>query len=69
MKSNLSGVDRIIRLILAAVFLGNGIYYNWWWVLAIGGVLLLTGIGGRCPVYRLFNLSSKGHPTAEHYYY
>ncbi len=63
MKKNLGNADRIIRIILAAflafLYLGNMVTGTLGIVLAIlGGVLLLTGLLGFCPLYKLVGLSS-----------
>ena len=63
MKRNLSDVDRIIRVVLAALFAylyfggvvtgGLGII-----LLVVGAVFLLTGALAYCPLYGLFKLST-----------
>ncbi|HMD88218.1 MAG TPA: DUF2892 domain-containing protein [Anaerolineaceae bacterium] len=57
---NESGVDRMIRVVIGIALLasalggivtgGLGIF-----LIVIGGILLLTGVVGFCPLYRLFN--------------
>jgi len=64
MKLNMSGVDRIIRIIVAIAI---GVLYL---MDALSGVLgailmilavifILTSAIGFCPLYRLFNISTK----------
>ncbi|MBE3039295.1 MAG: DUF2892 domain-containing protein [Chloroflexi bacterium] len=63
MKMNEGPVDRIIRVIagMALVALGllgvvSGV---WMWVAyLLGAILLVTGIVGFCPLYKLFKLST-----------
>ena len=63
MKMNEGPVDRIIRVIagIALVALGllgvvSGV---WMWVAyLLGAILLVTGIVGFCPLYKLFKLST-----------
>ncbi len=57
MKANEGTADRVIRVILGVVLLGAGIFFvqgTLGIVLdVLGAVLLLTGIVGFCPLYRL----------------
>jgi hypothetical protein len=63
MKTNESGLDRIIRVILGFALLtlyftatvtgGLGIVF-----LVLGAVALLTGVVGFCPLYALLKLST-----------
>ena len=58
MKTNESGLDRVIRVIagiaLLVLFFSNIISGTFGIVLAvIGGVLLVTGAVGFCPLYAL----------------
>lgn len=63
MKKNMGSMDRIIRLILAAVFVilfatqmvtGTIAYI----LLGLAGVFALTSIISFCPLYTLFGLST-----------
>jgi len=66
MKANENGVDRALRLILGIVLLVAS--YMWLGVAAgeitgiiaaiIGAVLVLTGLVGFCPAYRLVGMST-----------
>ena len=63
MKKNLGNADRIIRIILAAflafLYFGNVVTGTLGIVLVVlGGVLVLTGLLGFCPLYRLVGLST-----------
>ncbi|MCK6538413.1 MAG: DUF2892 domain-containing protein [Anaerolineales bacterium] len=63
MKRNMSNTDRIVRVIVAALFAwlyfggiatgGLGVV-----LLALGGVFLLTSIVGFCPLYAPFKFST-----------
>lgn len=63
MKQNVGNIDRIIRLLLAAVF---GVLFFTQTVpgtaglilLVLGGVFGFTAILGFCPLYTLFGLST-----------
>jgi hypothetical protein len=58
MKTNVGGIDRILRIIVGLALLAWGWYAQNWWG-AIGAVPLLTGAIGWCPMYLLVGLSTK----------
>jgi hypothetical protein len=63
MKKNIGTADRIIRILLAAVFaylyFGGIVTGTLGLVLVVlGGVFLLTSLVGICPLYMLFGLST-----------
>ena len=63
MKKNESGLDRIIRIILAAViavlYFTGVLSGTWAIVLGIVGVIsLVTGLTGFCALYKLFGIST-----------
>ena len=63
MKRNLSNIDRIVRVVLAAVFAYlhfGGIVTGTLGIvlLVLGGVFLLTAVVAFCPLYLPFNLST-----------
>lgn len=63
MKMNEGPVDRIIRVIVGIALIALGLLGVatgvWMWVAYILGViLLLTGIVGFCPLYKLFKTST-----------
>lgn len=58
MKSNVGGIDRILRIVLGLVLIGltvSGTIGVWGWV---GAVLLGTGLIGWCPPYAIFGFST-----------
>jgi len=60
MKSNVGGIDRVLRIVaglglLSVLFLVEGA--NRWWGL-VGIVPLATGLFSFCPVYPLFGIST-----------
>lgn len=64
MKRNMSNLDRIIRVVLAAVF--AILYFTGTLtgtlgiiLLVLGGVFLLTALVGFCPLYVPFKFSTK----------
>ncbi len=58
MKSNVGGLDRIVRIIAGLVLIGltlNQTIGAWGW---IGVVPLATGLFGTCPLYSLLGLNT-----------
>lgn len=58
MKSNVGGIDRILRIIVGLVLIAlaaSGTVGGWGW---IGVVPLLTGLIRFCPVYPILGLST-----------
>ena len=58
MKSNVGGIDRILRVLIGVVLIAlaaTGIVGWWGW---LGAVLLLTGVFSFCPMYPLLGFSS-----------
>ena len=52
MKANVGKTDKIIRILIALIIAGLGIYYqSWWGLLAI--IPLATAISGFCGLYSL----------------
>ncbi|MGK7388704.1 MAG: YgaP family membrane protein [Candidatus Cyclobacteriaceae bacterium M2_1C_046] len=63
MKINMGKWDRVIRFILAAVFIylfaANIVAGTWGIVLLVfGGIFFLTSLVGFCPLYAPFGLST-----------
>jgi uncharacterized membrane protein HdeD (DUF308 family) len=59
LKHNMGKTDRIIRVILGVLLIGNVFFalqnpIGW-----IGVILLVTGIAGICPAYSLLNINTK----------
>ena len=58
-KSNTGKIDRIIRVIVGVLLVGNvftGIQIPIGW---IGIILIVTGAFGTCPVYSLLGINTK----------
>ena len=58
-KSNTGKIDRIIRVIVGVLLVGNvftGIQTPIGWV---GIILIVTGAFGTCPVYSLMGINTK----------
>lgn len=63
MKTNMGGIDRVIRIVVAAV-IGVLFYMNIiegtlaYILLAVGGIFALTSIVSFCPLYTLVGLNT-----------
>ena len=58
-KNNVGKTDRIIRIVVGILLIGNVFFalqnpIGW-----IGVILIITGIAGKCPIYSLLNLNTK----------
>ena len=68
MKKNMGSTDKIIRLLVAAVFgvlfftgvVGGVLGYV---LLALGVIFVLTSVVGFCPIYAIFGMST--NPVGE----
>lgn len=63
MERNVSGFDRVVRVIVAilavvgAAAVGFG-SLGAWVLLVLAGIMLVTAAVGFCPLYRLFGIST-----------
>jgi hypothetical protein len=63
MKKNMGNNDRVLRLVLAALFVvlfANGVVVGTWGIilLALAGIFTLTSFVGFCPLYSLFRINT-----------
>ena len=61
MKTNEGNTDRIIRVVLAAVFIVLAFTLNGalvWVMGLLGAIMLVTAAVGFCPLYALFGIST-----------
>lgn len=70
MKKNMGGADRILRILLAAVFAYlyfGGIVTGTFGIvlLVLGAVFLLTSVTSFCPLYAIFGVSTCAARKAE----
>ena len=59
LKHNVGKIDRIIRIVLGILLVGNVFYALQHPIGWIGVILLTTGILGICPLYSLLGLNTK----------
>lgn len=57
MKTNVGGIDRILRVIVGLALLGAGLAFKSWWGL-VGLAPLLTAAIGWCPAYLPLGLNT-----------
>ncbi|MBA2778439.1 YgaP family membrane protein [Billgrantia kenyensis] len=58
MKSNVGGIDKILRIVVGAVLIGlalTGVIGAWGW---IGVLPLATGLFNFCPAYQLLGVNT-----------
>jgi hypothetical protein len=58
-KNNVGKTDRIIRIVLGILLVGNVFFALQHPVGWIGVILIVTGIAGICPLYSLLGISTK----------
>lgn len=63
MEKNMSGIDRIIRIVIAIAAVAGAALVGFgsigaWILLVVGGIMLVTAAVGFCPLYRVFGVST-----------
>ena len=58
-KNNVGKTDRIIRVILGILLVGNVFFALQHPIGWIGVILVVTGIAGICPLYSLLGINTK----------
>ena len=58
-QNNMGKTDRIIRVVLGVLLIGNVFFALQHPIGWIGVVLLLTGLVGICPLYSLLSINTK----------
>ena len=58
-KNNVGNIDRIIRVVVGVIFVGNVFYAlnhpaGW-----LGVILIVTGIAGKCPLYSILGINTR----------
>ncbi len=55
MEKNMATWDRVIRIVLAIVFIGLAVKEQGaWWILGIIGIVfIITSVVGFCPLYKV----------------
>lgn len=65
MKKNMGGIDRALRILIAALLLYIGFVAEpssssvlHWVAIIIAVIFVITSIFGSCPIYRIFGLKT-----------
>jgi len=63
MKTNVGGIDKIVRILIAVVaavlyFTGTVSGVLGYVALAVGAIMLLTAVVGSCPIYSLIGMNT-----------
>jgi uncharacterized membrane protein HdeD (DUF308 family) len=58
-KSNVGKVDRVIRVVVGVLLVGNVFYALQHPIGWIGVILIVTGIFGMCPLYSILGINTK----------
>ena len=59
LKNNVGKIDRIIRIIVGIVLIGNVFYALHHPIGWIGIILIVTAIAGKCPLYAILGINTK----------
>ena len=59
LKHNVGKIDRLVRIILGLLLIGNVFFALQHPIGWIGVILLITGIAGICPLYSLLGMNTK----------
>jgi len=55
---NVGGIDKAIRIVVGLALVGIAVYTEMWWLAAVGALLALTGLVGRCGLYYLLGINT-----------
>ena len=58
-KSNVGKIDRIIRVIIGIILVGNVFYALHHPIGWLGVILIVTGIAGKCPLYSIIGINTR----------
>ena len=58
-KNNVGKADRIIRVVVGMILVGNVFYALQHPIGWLGIILIVTGIIGRCPLYSIIGINTK----------
>ena len=58
-KNNVGNIDRIIRVVVGIILVGNVFYALQHPIGWLGVILIVTGIAGKCPLYSILGINTK----------
>lgn len=67
-RANVGPVDRVVRFVVGAVLLTLGLLHEAvlaYFLVVVGGVLIVTALSGFCLVYGLMGIDTTGQPKDE----
>ncbi|MDB4575934.1 DUF2892 domain-containing protein [bacterium] len=56
-KNNVGKIDRIIRVVVGIILVGNVFYALHHPIGWLGVILIVTGIAGKCPLYSIIGIN------------
>ena len=59
LKNNVGKVDRVIRVVVGIVLIGNVFYALQSPIGWLGVILIVTGLVGKCPLYSIIGINTK----------
>ena len=58
-KKNVGKIDRIIRVVIGIILVGNVFYALQHPIGWLGVILIVTGIAGKCPLYSIIGINTR----------
>jgi hypothetical protein len=58
-KNNVGKIDRIIRVVVGIILVGNVFYALHHPIGWLGVILIVTGIAGKCPLYSIIGINTR----------
>ncbi|MCS6789953.1 MAG: DUF2892 domain-containing protein [Bacteroidia bacterium] len=55
---NVGKTDKLIRVVIGGFLVGAATYYEAWWLLGIGMLIVLTAAIGRCGLYYILGINT-----------
>ncbi len=59
LKNNVGKIDRVIRVVVGIILVGNVFYALHHPIGWLGVILIATGIVGKCPLYSIIGINTK----------
>jgi len=59
LKNNVGKIDRIIRIVVGIILVGNVFYALQHPIGWLGVILIVTGIAGICPLYSMLGINTR----------
>lgn len=58
MEKNIGQIDRVLRILIGAVILWQGVLMSNIILIVLGSVLILTGLVGKCGIYKMLGVNT-----------